>query len=119
MTSQVQHHEYANGKWNEFTLEEQLANVGSDVIRCIKWMPKNKEIAQRAAERALELLQFTKSDPKNRTRLRELCRLYEVLVNDLYGFSDYEPNLAGLERYFLGFTHAAALQRASRSASTR
>lgn len=116
MTSALLHPEYADGKWNELTLEEQLANVGSDVIRCIKWQSRNPDIAQRAAERALELLQFTKADPKNRSRLRELCRLYEVLVNDLYGYDDYKPNLPALERYFLGYTYAAAKIRAARAA---
>jgi len=114
MNSGLLHPEYANGKWNEFTLQEQLANVGSDVIRCIKWLPKNREVALRAANRALELLYFTKADPKNKSRLRELCILYEVLVNDLYGFDDYEADLPALERYFLAYTHWAALTRAAR-----
>lgn len=116
MTPSIKHHEYASGGWNAFSLEEQLANVGSEVIRSIKWRSKDQGISERAAERALELLQFTKSDPKNRSRLRELCRLYEVLVNDLYGFSDYEPDLAALERYFLAYTFAASKTRAARAA---
>lgn len=116
MTPSIKHHEYASGRWSALTLEEQLANVGSEVIRSIKWRSKNQGIPERAAERALELLQFTKSDPKNRTQLRELCRLYEVLVNDLYGFSDYEPDLEALERYFLAYTFAAAKTRAARAA---
>jgi hypothetical protein len=111
MSTQLQHKGLADGKWRELPLVEQLANVGSEVIRSIKWRDRNEEFAQKAAERALELLSFTKSDPKNRTRLRELTRLYEVVVNDLYGFDDFTPDLQKLEAYFNAFTYAASLNR--------
>ncbi len=107
-----QHKELAAGRWNELSLAEQLANVGSEVSRCIKWKGRNEELSRQAADRALELLWLTKADPKHRgPRLRELCRLYEVVVNDLYGFHDFKPDLPRLESYFLAFAALANRQR--------
>jgi hypothetical protein len=37
----MMHKELAAGRWFELSLIEQLANIGSDVVRTIKW--KNKE----------------------------------------------------------------------------
>jgi len=112
MIPNVQHKSLADGRWLELTLVEQLANVGSEVIRSIRWKGRNEEFARLAADRALELLSFTKADPKNRgSRLRELTRLYEVLVNDLYGFNDFKSDLPKLEAYFMAFAYAASLKR--------
>ena len=66
-----QHKELAAGKWNKLTLLEQLANIGSEVIRAINWRKKgNKEYSILAFERALELFDLTVSDPKNIKRLK-------------------------------------------------
>lgn len=111
MSGTVQHSTLAAGRWFEFSLCEQLANVGSEVIRSIKWKDRNRDFSQKAAERALELLCLTIEDPQHRGRLRELTRLYEVLVNDLYGFDDFVPDLPRLEKYFLAFTVAASRER--------
>ena len=114
MTEPKLHPGLTVARWREFTLFEQLANAGSEVIRAIKWRDKNVAFSRMASDRALELLSLTKADPKNRGRLRELCRLYEVTVNDLYGFNDYKPDLPRLEAYFLAYTHLAQKERAAR-----
>ena len=106
------HKELAAGRWFELSLMEQLANVGSDIERTIKWKKKgNLEYSQQAFERALELLDLTIADPKNRNRLKEPVRMRELLVdyfmyNNIYGSTD-----ALWQNYFYCFTHAAALQR--------
>ena len=76
------HKTLADGRWFEFSLAQQLANIGCDVNRAIKWRSKGDiETSQKALERALELLQFTIADPKNKKRLRELARTKEVLLD--------------------------------------
>jgi len=41
------------------TLCEQMANIGSEVSRALKWMEKgNPEYSRKAAARALELLEL-------------------------------------------------------------
>jgi len=49
-----QHRELAAGRWFGLSLIEQLANVGSEVIRAISWKNKNNlEYSRMAFERAL------------------------------------------------------------------
>ena len=87
---------------------EQLANVGSEVYRTINWRNKdNLDYSNKAFERALELLDFTITDPKNRSRLKELTRVRECLVDyfmydNIYGSSDEK-----WEKYFYAFAYAA------------
>ena len=73
---------------------EQLANVGSEIERAMRWRGKgNAEYGRRAFERALELLDLSIADEKNRSRLKELTRLREALADyfwfdNSYGSSD-------------------------------
>lgn len=64
------HKQLAAGRWFELSLVEQLANVGSDIERTIQWKKKGDfEYSKEAFLRALELLDLTIADPKNRKRL--------------------------------------------------
>ena len=68
-----QHKELSQGKWQKMSLIEQMANIGSEVERAINWKNKNdKEYSRMAFERALELIDLTISDGKNRWRLKEI-----------------------------------------------
>jgi len=102
------HEQLASGDWQKLSLIKQLANVGSEVSRSINWRSRNPKYSQLAAERALELLSLTIDDPKNISRLKELTRLYEVVVDELYQFKllkkDPSPSI---EKYFLAFNLAA------------
>jgi hypothetical protein len=108
-----QHQELAKDRWFKLSLIEQLAHVGSEVERAINWRNKgNQQYSQLAFERALELLSLTINDPKNKLRLKEPTRLYELLVdyfagNNLCGSSDKLWH-----NYFLAFAYAT---RAGRS----
>ncbi|MBI2163715.1 MAG: hypothetical protein HYU32_06215 [candidate division NC10 bacterium] len=107
-----QHQDLAAGRWFELSLVGQLGNIGSEVERAIRWRVKgNADYARRAFERALELLDLSISDRKNRTRLKELTRLREGLVDyfcfdNLYGSSD-----ESWRKYFHSFAYAAAIHR--------
>jgi hypothetical protein len=108
----VQHKSLADGRWNAFTLHEQLANVGSEVERAINWRIKgNADYSQRAYHRALELLDFTRADPKNAARLRELCRVREALVDFFQYANEYGSTDTSWRRYFGAFTFAARRAR--------
>jgi len=94
--------------WNVLTLPEQLANIGSEVIRAINWKEKgNKEYSELAFFRALELLNATKNDQSNINRLKEITRTYEVLVDFFAGDNIYNTEANSLERYFTQFTYLA------------
>lgn len=107
-----QHRELAAGRWHELSFFEQMANVGAEVGRTISWKNKGRpDISQRAFERALELLDMTVSDRKNRSRLRELLRVREALA-DCYVFDNiYRSSDESWQRYFYPFQFAARSNR--------
>lgn len=94
-------------KWNKLSLPEQLANVGSEVGRALNWREKDREISERAFFRALELLELTIADPKNKSRLKELCRTREILIDHLTGANLYRSTKEQWEKYFLPFNFLA------------
>lgn len=100
-------------RWFGLSFFEQMANLGSEVSRAIKWRIKDPSRSRCAFESAIELLDLTIEDAKNkkRSRLKELCRLREVLADyfcfdNIYGSNDEKWN-----NYFYGFTYAASLKR--------
>jgi hypothetical protein len=100
--------------WSSFSLFEQLANVGSEVERTIAWKNKqNLTYSQNAFFRGLELLDFTIADSKNRTRLKELCRLREILVDYFFFDNEYKSTDELWHKYFYAFTYAARANRFS------
>lgn len=106
------HQDLAAGRWFGLPLVEQLAHVGSEVERTIRWRDKgNTEFARRAFERALELLDLTIADVKHRSRLRELTRLREVLADYFWFDNRYGSTDESWHSYFHAFTHAAARSR--------
>ena len=105
------HKELASGRWFSMPFVEQMANIGSEVERTIKWRDKNKDYSIKAVERALELLSLTIDDIKNIKRLKELTRLYEVLIDYFYYDNQYHSSDKLWKNYFYGFNHAARLNR--------
>lgn len=88
---------------------EQMANVGSEVERAIKWRETNMVYSQLAFERALELLDLTITDTKSYIRLKELSRVREALV-DYFQFDNiYASSSQKWRNYFYGFNYAARI----------
>lgn len=105
-----QHKELVQGRWFEFSLFEQLANIGAEIGRAIKWRKKGSlEYSQKAFFRGLELLSLTIDDPKNTNHhLKELCRLYETLGDYFVGDNQYQSSDALWEKYFYYFNQLAS-----------
>ena len=103
-----QHKNLASGRWKTLTFFEQMANIGSDVERTMKWKEKdNAEYSRMAFERSLELLDLTIADEKNTARLKELLRLRETLA-DYFAFDNiYQSSEKSWRNYFYAFTFAA------------
>jgi len=98
----------SSGRWFNLTLIEQMANIGSEVIRAISWKKKRDEEYSRIAfERALELLDLTIADPRHRHRLKEICRAREVLCDYFIGDNEYKSTNEQWEKYFYTFNLAA------------
>lgn len=101
-------------KWFELTFLQQMANVGSEVLRAINWRKKGKtNYAINAIERALELLYLTIEDPKNKSRLKELTRLREVLIDYFYFDNSYGSTDELWYKYFYAFNYAVSLIKSS------
>ena len=108
------HTELAGGRWQTFSLVEQLANVGSEVERAINWSQKDRpDYSMNAFYRGLELLDLTIADPRHRRRLKELTRLREVLLDYFFGSNDFGSSDLAWHRYFHAFGVAAAKRRES------
>ena len=107
-----QHPQLAKGRWEKLSLMEQLANVGSEVIRASNWKQKNNsEYSKLAFYRALELLSYCFTDSKNKSKLRELTRMYELLVDYFEGTNIYRSSAEKLNKQFISYTFAAQLDR--------
>lgn len=104
-----QHKQLAAGRWEILSFFEQMANVGSEVERAISWKDKNREYGIKAFERALELLDLTLADPKNKSRLKELARLREALVDYFCYDNQFFSSDRLWHNYFFAFNYAARL----------
>lgn len=109
-----QHKTLAAGRWHQFTLAEQLAHIGSEISRAIKWRRRDQKLFVGAVERALELFDLTLCDPrwvKKAGRLKEICRAREFLCETVYGTNQYSTSLEDLDRYFFPFALWARAHR--------
>ena len=97
-------------RWHRLSFFEQMANVGSEVERAIKWQENgNDKYSNLAFKRALELLDFTIEAVKELHRLRELLRLREALV-DYFAYNNlYRSSAKSWHSYFFAFNYAARL----------
>jgi hypothetical protein len=105
------HEELARGRWRTLSLAEQLGNVGSEVSRAISWRARRREEhAERAFERALELLDLTLGDGRwTGRRRREVARAREALCSDF--LAGDEAGLRSMDRYFTAFALLARRDR--------
>ena len=108
----VQHRELAAGGWTRLSFAEQMANVGSEVERTISWKRKGRsDYSARAFERALELLDLTIADTRNRARLKELLRVRECLADHFFFDNSYQSTPESWQRYFGAFLVVARGKR--------
>lgn len=94
-------------RWKKFSTVEQMANIGAEVGRAINWRKKNREMSTNAFYRALELIDFSLNDTKNRSVLKEFCRVRELLVDYFAGDNIYRSTDEGWNKYFYFFNFAA------------
>lgn len=95
-------------RWDQFTLVEQMANIGAEVGRTIKWKTKgNVEMSRNAFFRGLELLDLTINDKRNKKSLKEILRVREALVDYFMGENIYKSSDILWEKYFIYFNLAA------------
>lgn len=107
-----QHKQLASGRWFNLTFSEQMANIGSEVERTILWKNKNnRDYSQKAFERALELIDLTARDAKNKTRLKEILRCREALVDYFLFDNQFSSSDQLWRNYFYPFNFAARINQ--------
>jgi len=103
-----QHKDLAAGRWSKLSLVTQMAHIGSEVERALNWrIKKNREYAQKAFERSLELIDLTLDSDKNFAHLKEIARVREALVDYFSGENQFLSSEASWRKYFLPFACAA------------
>ncbi len=103
-----EHKELAAGRWKSLSFLEQMANIGSEVERALNWKAKqNNDYSQKAFERALELIDLTLDNVTSATRLKELARVREAVVDFFSGQNQFKSTETSWRKYFLAFTCAA------------
>ncbi len=101
-------HDGLETRWKNFSIFDQMANIGSEVGRAIAWRKKNnKKMSENAFYRGLELIDFTVNDSKNINSLKEILRMREMLVDYFAGENIYNSTEKEWEKYFYYFNFAA------------
>ena len=107
----MQHVDLSRERWFQFSLVEQMANIGSEIERAIKWRDKhNPEYANMANVRALELFDLTLCDGRHKTGLKEIARARELWLDFFIGNNQYNQTADQWRRYFLAFNSAARIK---------
>ncbi|HAI74197.1 MAG TPA: hypothetical protein DCS28_01695 [Candidatus Moranbacteria bacterium] len=107
---EYQHKNLAGGEWQKLSFFEQMANIGSEVERAIKWKNKNNaEYGRLAFERALELIDLTIENEKSKSRLKELLRVREMLADYFVFANEYKSTDKSWQNYFYVFNFAARI----------
>lgn len=95
-------------RWSQFSLCEQMANIGAEVGRTINWRKKgNIQMSMNALYRGLELIDLTINDKKNVNSLKEILRVREAIVDFFIGNNIYKSSDLIWEKYFHFFNLAA------------
>jgi len=91
-------------KWQKFSLEQQMANIGSEVTRAVNLKEKNnKELSESSAWRVLEMIDSTLSDTRWKGRLKEVFLLRDVFCDYIFNHGNFSVSGNNLKEYFLPF----------------
>jgi len=102
-----QHKNLAAGRWSRLSFIEQMANIGSEVERALTWQSKhNAGYCQQAFDRSLELIDLTLDNTKVFSRLKEVARLREAIVDYFFGLNQFKFTEESLRKYFSNFVYA-------------
>jgi hypothetical protein len=100
----------ASVNWANFSLEEQLGNIGSEVSRAIR-ARGDKEYYWGAISRGLELFYLTIKDPRWKGRLKEIVRAKELFCAAALDNHEFKTSLEDLDKYFTYFALVARAKR--------
>lgn len=98
-------------KWRQMSLNKQMANIGMEFDRAIRWKKKNRRQSLNAFYRSILLLDETINDKKNLSCLKEICRLKEIMIDFFLGENIYRLDENFFQKYFLFYNFIANQNR--------
>lgn len=102
------HRRLTKHRWSKLSRVEQMANVGSEIHRALKWKQGNNQpYAVMANARALELFDLTLDDTRHGAGLKEIARARELWLDFFLGENQYHQTANQWKKYFLAFNYAA------------
>ena len=105
------HKQLSLQKWSDMSLAVKMANVGSEVIRAMKWKDEgNEAYGSLAFARSLELIDMSIEAEEEKARLKEWCRLREMWVDYWWGENQYQSKREQWQQYFFQFTYLARMR---------
>jgi len=91
-------------KWNAMTIQEQISNIGSEVLRADRWKQKGNEEKMRAYyDAAISFLILSIRDPKNVAGRDELNLCIDELADYFIGENRWGTTSETLKRYYNAF----------------
>ncbi len=90
-------------RWNQMCISEQMLNIGGEIQRAID--RKDKEVSKTYLLKAIDWLELTKKDPKNKNRIGELNVVEEELL-DFFGENQFHNDAKSLMSYWNSFFSA-------------
>src|SRR5260221_8974546 len=97
--------------WSAFSFDEQMGNIGMDILRAIDWRDKNKENSKNFLEMGLILFDGTIADLKNKEKRLELIEVRKKLMDYFSSNNFSKLKDKEWEDYFYKFAWIAALER--------
>ncbi len=93
-------------RWNKMCISEQILNIGGEVQRALDRKNKGEtELSGKYLSKALEWIELTKNDPKNKGRVEEMS-IVEDELTDYFGTNSYNNNDESLMSYWNSFYSA-------------
>ncbi len=78
-----------------------------------RYLVVKKSLGKKAFERALELLSLTKDSQKEKSKLKEVSRVYELLVDYFAGENLFKSTDELWRKYFNYYTYISAKNRSN------
>lgn len=91
-------------KWWNLSIGDQIANAGGELARAIRRKNNNDSRGtQEYCIHAIELLSYTKLDPKNANRYGELSNAQEEIMDYLFGENLYKNDDESIMKFYDAF----------------
>lgn len=91
-------------RWNSMTIQEQISNIGSEVLRADRWKQKgNMERMRSYYDVAISFLCLSIRDPKNAAGKNELNLCIDELADYFIGDNKWGTTIETLKKYYNAF----------------